>query len=142
LSQRSYTAYPPQVVVGIVGYYIYPFAQSRTWPLAGFTYTEVWGVISVILSILWLVPSTAYKIPWLADFVMSFGWWPAFGAVVKEINCGPFFTMSMGNGTCSNWKAVQAFCFLSAIAWLVTGLFGIQVVQARRRGGRGGGWFR
>lgn len=85
----------------------------------------------------------AYKVPWLADFALSVGWWVIFGLVLQAISCGDFFSMSLGDGGyCRNWKSVEVFCFLSGVAWFVTGLFGIQFVQARRRGGRGGGYFR
>ncbi|KAF7503684.1 hypothetical protein GJ744_003362 [Endocarpon pusillum] len=133
------------IVTAIIGYYLYPYAQNKTWPAKRFIFAETWAGLSIILSVLWLVPSMAHKIPWLADFVTSSGWWVSFGLILQAINqttnCGSFF--SSGNGTfCRNWKSVEAFCFISGIAWIVTGLFGIQFVQARRRGGRGGGRFR
>jgi hypothetical protein len=122
---------------------MHPFALNNTWPVPGFIFAMVWASLSVILAVIWLVPSMAHKIPWLADFAFSIGWWVTFGIIVKEIACGPFFSLNPGiGGDCRNWKSVQFFCFLSGVAWAVTGLFGIQFVQARRRGGRGGGFFR
>lgn len=142
-----YPAYTSQVVTAIIGYYLYPYSQSKTWPAKRFIFAETWAGLSIILSVLWLVPSMAHKIPWLADFVTSVGWWTSFGLIIQaigqQLNCGGFFTSNPDDGgLCRNWKTVEAFCFISGIAWIVTGLFGIQFVQARRRGGRGGGRFR
>lgn len=131
-----------QVVGGIISYYIHPYAQNNTWPAKRFIYTLIWACISVVVSVVWLVPTMSNRIPWLADFALSAGWWGAFGLILKAINCGQFFSMPPDDGGfCRNWKSVEAFCFLSGVAWFVTGLFGIQFVQQRRAGGRGGSRF-
>ena len=93
----------------------------------------------MLVGVLWVVPKTSQRIPWLVDFAISIGWWVIFALILKAINCGPFFSLTVaGNDFCRNWKSVQAFCFVSGICWFITGLFGIQFVQQRRSQGRGG----
>lgn len=135
-----------QIVTGIIGFYIHPYAQKKVWPAKRFIFAEVWACISIVVSIVWVVPSLSDRIPWLADFSLSVGWWISFALILKTdyiaTTCGKFFSMPPNdNGFCRNWKSVEAFCFLSGVAWFVTGLFGIQFVQQRRRGGRGGSRF-
>ena len=131
-----------QVVTGIIAFYLHPYAQEKAWPAKRFIFAEVWACISVVVSVVWLVPQLSNRIPWLADFTLSIGWWVSFALILKTIKCGQFFSLPPDdNGDCRNWKSVEAFCFLSGVAWFVTGLFGIQFVQQRRRGGRGGSRF-
>lgn len=63
----------------------------------------------------------------MTDFVLFVLWIVAFGLLVNFIgplHCGSIW--AWGNitqkGTCERWKAAVAFCFLSAIFWLVSAL--------------------
>lgn len=130
-------------MLSIIGYYIDPYVKSNTIPAKRFIFAMVWAILSIPISILEVIPERQrrkIRVPWPADFVLAIGWWAVFGLIVKGIPCGGFFSVAAsGDVFCRNWKIVQWFSLLGGVAWLVTGLFGIQFVQARRRGGRGGG---
>lgn len=60
------------------------------------------------------------------DVIISLAWFAAFGILVNALNrmpCGGVFqwgNIRVGRG-CSRWKAAEAFSFLSAVVWLVSG---------------------
>jgi hypothetical protein len=61
------------------------------------------------------------------DLVMSGGWFAAFALLVMyihDIDCGGAFHWSgiTHGGNCNQWKADEAFSFLSAIFWLCSAL--------------------
>jgi hypothetical protein len=61
------------------------------------------------------------------DFLTSFGWFAAFGALVDwihRINCGQAFNWGFiyHGGVCGQWKAAEAFSFIAAVFWLVSAL--------------------
>lgn len=142
LTLRGLELISAAVVAGIIGYYLHPFAETNTWPLKRFIFAETWAGISIILCIVWNIPRIDDEIPWWSDFFISIGWWTAFGLIIRAINCGQFFSLEIGfEGSCRNWKAAEAFCFISGIAWFVTGIFGIDVREKRRqRFGRSRWW--
>lgn len=61
------------------------------------------------------------------DVVLALAWFAAFGILVDELNslpCGSIWDWGVINdyNDCSRWKAAEAFSFLSAIVWLISGL--------------------
>lgn len=89
--------------------------------------------ISLLLGLFWLIPFAHSFFVWPVDIVISLAWFAAFGILVNTLDdlpCGGVW--AWGNITddtdCSRWKAAEAFSFLSAILWLVSGLLGLWFV--------------
>lgn len=61
------------------------------------------------------------------DIIIALCWFAAFGLEVDALNnvpCGGAFDWGYigDNDLCGRWKAAEAFSFLSAIIWLVSGI--------------------
>jgi len=63
------------------------------------------------------------------DILISLAWFAAFGVLVDTIKhqaCGSIWNWdswdSRGHSACGRWKSAEAFSFLSAIVWLVSGI--------------------
>ncbi|KAI0472757.1 membrane-associating domain-containing protein [Xylariaceae sp. FL0804] len=127
------------IVAGINGQYLHAVRHTSSWDQGRFIYTEVVAGLAIFLSIIWLFPFTSSFIHWPVDLVISICWFVAFGLLVNQLNgaCGYVFdwhNVSFDKGNyCGRWKAVIAFCFLSAICWLVSGLIGIFWVREHER---------
>lgn len=69
----------------------------------------------------------SYLPPLLVDIILSLAWFASFGLLVNalnDINCGGAFSWGgiTHNDICGRWRAAEAFSFLSAIIWLVSGI--------------------
>lgn len=63
----------------------------------------------------------------IVDIILSLAWFAAFGILVDAIHrldCGSIWHWSgfLSGDTCGRWKAAEAFAFLSAFVWLVSGI--------------------
>ncbi|KAL1982752.1 hypothetical protein VTN96DRAFT_934 [Rasamsonia emersonii] len=131
------------IVAGIVGYYLNQLDGSG-WPEGRWIYTEVIAALSILLGLFWLIPFASTFFVWPVDVVLALAWFAAFGILVDELNglpCGTIWDWGYINdyNDCSRWRAAEAFSFLSAITWLISGLLGLYFVwrvdvAARRRG--------
>ncbi|KAI9795207.1 MAG: hypothetical protein M1833_007289 [Piccolia ochrophora] len=115
------------VVAGLTGEYLHNYDKANVFPQKRFIYTEVVAGLSILFSLLWLIPFSAGFIHYPIDFVLFVLWIVAFGLLVDYIgplNCGSVFAWgsTFGKGTCQKWKANVAFAFLSAIFWLISAL--------------------
>ena len=86
---------------------------------------------------IWLLPFTYNFLHYPIDFLFSFAWFAAFGVLVNwihDINCGGAFHWGgLANGSyCGQWKAAEAFSFISACLWLASALLGIHVFHNLR----------
>ena len=83
--------------------------------------------LAVLFSLVWLLPFTSSFMHYPADFFLSFAWFAAFGAFVDylhKINCGRAFDWAgLNDGSrCGQWKAAEAFSFISACFWFASAL--------------------
>ena len=66
------------------------------------------------------------------DVIISLAWFAAFGLVFDALDgviCGGFDGLSpVDQGRCSTWETAEAFSFLSAFTWMVTGFLGLYLV--------------
>lgn len=100
--------------------------------------------ISVVASLLWLLPTTSHIVNLVGDVLFCGAWFAVFGLLqdyyANGMGCGSIWAwdgMTVMNRMCSRWNAAQAFSFLSAVFWCVS--FGLGVVVWKRgRGKRGG----
>lgn len=127
------------VVAGLTGEYLHSVRGSPAWTKKRFIYTEVIAAVSILVSLLWLLPFTATFIHWPVDFLLFVAWIVAFGLLVDFIgplHCGSVFHWGdiTHKGTCQKWKADVAFAFLSAIFWLASALLGLWYLRRRRAG--------
>ncbi|KAI1332809.1 marvel domain-containing protein [Xylariaceae sp. FL0255] len=128
------------IVAGLNGEYLHEVRNTSSWDQGRFIYTEVVAGIAIFLSIIWLFPFSSGFIHWPVDFLISAAWFVAFGLLVNYLDttlnhtCGYVFDWSnigLRGDQCGKWKAIIAFCFLSAIVWLVSGIIGIMWVRER-----------
>lgn len=67
------------------------------------------------------------------DIVISLAWFAAFGLLFDAFDgviCGGFdgFGPVSEAGNCASWETAEAFSFISAFTWLVTGFLGLYLV--------------
>ncbi|KAI0017437.1 marvel domain-containing protein [Xylariomycetidae sp. FL0641] len=124
------------IVAGVNGDYLHRYRHARSWDLGRFIYAEVVAGIALFLSLLWLVPFTASFVHWPGDLLVSVTWFVAFGLLVNQLHGSCGYVFDWGDvgfyrraGQCGEWKAVIAFCFLSAVVWLVSALVGFLWVR-------------
>jgi hypothetical protein len=118
-------------------------ADDEDWnPLGRLIFAIVWSSLSVIFAIIWAIPTTSSMKGFISDFIFTAGWAAVFGLLVDWFNdsgCGSPWAWRGGlslrrSDTCGQWRAAQAFSFLSMITWFATGVFGIiMVLRLRRR---------
>ncbi|KAI9035362.1 MARVEL domain-containing protein [Aspergillus affinis] len=126
------------VVAGIIGHYLAAFDNIDPWPQARWIYSEVVAGLSILLALIWLIPFSSSFFSWPFDIVISLAWFAAFGILVDAIHklsCGSIWHWGgiTHNNSCSRWKAAEAFAFISAIVWLVSGIVGIWFTFRVRR---------
>jgi len=125
------------VVLGIAAH----FLNVHEGPRGREIYTIVLAALSAVLSLLWLLPRTSALLHVPADLIFSAGWFAAFGILVNWMNgnnCGRAFQWGgiYRGGRCNEWRASQAFAFLSAVFWLCSALLGCWVHHKVTRGDR------
>jgi hypothetical protein len=95
-------------------------------PFGREVYTEIISAISLLLSLVWMLPFTGNMMHYPADFILSAGWFAAFAVLLKwlrKIDCGSAFGwngIQHLHNDCTRWRASEAFAFLSAIFWLAS----------------------
>lgn len=93
--------------------------------------------LSILLSLLWLLPFAGSFVHWPVDLVLAACWFAAFGLIVDWLggSCGGAFDWAglglRGGASCATWKADEAFAFLSALCWLVSTLLGVYWLRKR-----------
>ncbi|KAG6014280.1 hypothetical protein E4U43_006724 [Claviceps pusilla] len=113
------------------------------WAFKRIIYTMTVSAVASLLAVLWLFPFSATFVHWPGDTFISILWWVAFGLLSNSMpaRCGFFMAWQ-----CSKYKAMVAFCFLSALVWLAsaaTGIFAVRRPEDRPDGAKSsGGWFR
>jgi len=128
------------VVLGLDAHFLHIHHKTDNGPLGREIYVIVLSVLSVLLALVWMIPTTAAMLHVPADLILSLGWFAAFGVLVNYlhlIGCGSYFTWGgiTGGSICNQWQATEAFSFLSAIFWAASAIIGIWV--ARDLGRRG-----
>ncbi|OCL09559.1 hypothetical protein AOQ84DRAFT_375732 [Glonium stellatum] len=125
------------VVMGIVAFFLHQHHKYNIGPEGREIYTEVIAVISVVLSLVWLLPFTSQFLHYPFDLIISAAWFAAFAALVNwihRLNCGGIFHWAgLTNGSyCGQWKAAEAFSFISACFWLASAILGWYVYHHLR----------
>ena len=129
------------IVAAIIGSYMRHHSSSDNWPQARFIYTLVVSALSMLFGLIWLIPTSGGFFSWGADIFLSLCWWAAFALMVlftkQQCGSGAFdwngIKVMGHDGGCAQWRAVQAFAFLSAVFWLVSAIVGIWFTHRERR---------
>jgi succinate dehydrogenase hydrophobic anchor subunit len=93
-------------------------------PFGREVYTEILSAISLLLSLVWMIPFNIMHYP--ADFLLSAGWFADFAVLLiwlHKIDCGSAFGwngIQHLHNDCTRWRASEAFAFLSAIFWFAS----------------------
>jgi hypothetical protein len=125
------------VVLGINGYFLHVYHHTRQGPIHREIYIEVIAGVATIASLVLMLPFT-YKILYYPfDFIISAGWFAAFALQVNQIyntKCGAIFYWGgiQHSGYCNQWKAAEAFSFMSAIFWLSSCILGVYIFHKDR----------
>jgi hypothetical protein len=115
-----------KVVVGIVGYFLHYYEDNAAYPNVRLVYTEVVAALSMLCSILWIAFSTAESCSIGPDLFVSLAWFAAFGSLMEYVDChhctaSPFnihYRTKIGNGLCKEWRATEAFAFITGVLFL------------------------
>jgi len=127
------------VVLGLVAHFLHQRDKYGVGPLGRSIYTIIIASLSVLLSLAWLIPTTHSMIGYVSDFVLSAAWFAAFGVLVNwvsRMNCGGIWywgNIAVRGSYCGQWKAAQAFSFISAIFWFASFVLGLVVVHKLNR---------
>jgi len=128
------------VVLGLVAHFLHQRDKYGVGPLGRSIYTVVIASLSILFSLVWLVPTTASMLNYPFDLLLSAAWFAAFGVLVNwvdRINCGRIWywgDISFRSNNCGQWKAAQAFSFISAVFWFASFVLGVIVYHKLTRG--------
>ena len=120
------------IVLGLTAYFLHARVRHGVGPFGRIVYTVIWSSLSILFSIIWMIPTKSTIASYGSDLVFTAGWAAAFGVLVRYFNtqaCGSAwawtgFSLSRSN-TCGQWKAAQAFSFLSLVVWFATFVLGV-----------------
>ncbi|KAF4304219.1 hypothetical protein GTA08_BOTSDO08150 [Botryosphaeria dothidea] len=127
------------VCLGISAYFIHRYHDGeRNLPNGRTIYTIVIAAVSLVTSLIWMIPFTGTFFHYPFDFILSLAWFASFGALVEYIhdaNCGTAFGWrGLYRGSfCDKWRANEAFAFISACFWLASTLLGAYVFHKKTR---------
>ena len=124
------------VVLGLTAYFLHAHNKYGVGPYARLIYSVIWASLSILAAIIWAIPTTSSMTGYVSDFVFTAGWGAVFGLLVSWYNgagCGSAwnwtgFSLSRSN-TCGQWRAAQAFSFLSMVVWFATFVLGLITVH-------------
>ncbi|OAL55517.1 hypothetical protein IQ07DRAFT_639192 [Pyrenochaeta sp. DS3sAY3a] len=128
------------IVLGLTAYFLHQRREHGIGPFARLVYSIIWSSLSIIAAVIWAIPTTSSMTGYVSDLVFTGGWAAVFGLLVSWFNganCGSAwnwtgFSLSRSN-MCGQWRAAQAFSFLSMVVWFATFVLGILTVHRLNR---------
>jgi len=125
------------VVLGLDAYFIdlYRHHRGPTGILGREIFIIVWAVLSVLLALVWMIPTRSSMLHVPADLVLSLGWFAAFGLLVNYLHradCGGAFRWGSitHGGICNQFQATEAFSFIGACCWAASAIIGLWVSRS------------
>ncbi|KAH8690814.1 membrane-associating domain-containing protein [Talaromyces proteolyticus] len=116
------------IVAGLAGHSLSTLTGDQdNFYTARSIYAEVVAALSIVLGVVLMVPILHGYFVWPIDITISLAWFAAFGVLFNALQ-GTVCGLDPNTGTfvdCTEWKVSEAFAFLSAIVWLITGGVGI-----------------
>ena len=114
-------------VAGLTGEYLHKNRGARASTHKRYIYTIVVAAISILFSLLFLLPFLGSFAKWPMDLILFVLWMVAFALLAdanSDNNCGSIWRW--GNVTsrdaCGKYKANMAFAFLASIFFLVSAI--------------------
>lgn len=137
LINRVCTANIQQGVLAIAAHFIHVHEA----PLGRNAYAAAIAALSVILSVLWLIPRTSAMLHFAGDAFLAMAWFTAFGIEAQWIKyhnrcaSGAFqWRGALHGGRCGRWKAMEAMSFIGAIFWVASAMLSLWVERRARKG--------
>ncbi|KAH9882847.1 hypothetical protein J1614_000213 [Plenodomus biglobosus] len=128
------------IVLGLTAYFLYQRTRHDDGPLGRLIFTTIWSSLSVIMSVIWAVPTSSSMTGYMSDLVFTAGWAAVFALYVRYFNrtgCGDAWNWSgvsfSRTNSCGQWRAAQAFSFLSLVLWFATFVLGVITVHRLKR---------
>ncbi|KAF2453873.1 membrane-associating domain-containing protein [Lineolata rhizophorae] len=122
------------VVLGLIANFLHQHDEGNggAGPLGREIYTEVVAALAILLSVALLIPTKTSFLIYPVDLLASAAWFAAFGALVDWLDdqsCGGVWYWSnlTNDSWCGEWKAAEAFSFISACLWFASFLLGVFV---------------
>ncbi|KAH6642375.1 hypothetical protein C7974DRAFT_100588 [Boeremia exigua] len=136
------------VVLGLTAYFMYARERRGVGPFGRTIFAIVWSSLSIIVSIVWIIPTKSSMASYGSDLLFTAGWAAVFAVLVIWFNgagCGSAWAWSglslSRSNYCGQWKAAQAFSFLSLVVWFTTFVLGV-ITYHRINEGTRQGWGR
>ncbi|KAH8716827.1 hypothetical protein GQ44DRAFT_762453 [Phaeosphaeriaceae sp. PMI808] len=128
------------IVLGLTAYFLHARRHHGVGPYGRLIYSIIWSSLSLIVSIIWAIPTTSSITGYGSDLVFTGGWAAVFGLLVtwfSHAGCGSAwnwtgFSLSRSNA-CGQWRAAQAFSFLSLVFWFASFCLGVITVHRLSR---------
>jgi len=120
------------VVIGLDAHFLYIHHKTKYGPLGREIYVIVLSSLALLLSLVWMLPTTSAMLHVPMDLIISLGWFAAFGVLVNFLHssgCGSAFSWGgiTHGGSCNQWQAAEAFSFISGCLWAASALIGLWV---------------
>ncbi|KAF1841812.1 uncharacterized protein K460DRAFT_174158 [Cucurbitaria berberidis CBS 394.84] len=120
------------IVLGLTAYFLHQREKYGVGPFGRLVYSVVIAAISVVLSLIWMIPTTSSIVNYATDLLFCAAWFAAFGVLQDwyddALQCGSTWDwrgIGFWNGLCGQWNAAQAFSFLAAVFWFASFILGI-----------------
>lgn len=128
------------IVLGLTAYFLYARSRYHVGPFGRVVFSVIWSSLSIIFALIWAIPTSSSITGYTSDLILTAGWGAVFGLLVRWFNragCGSAWNWSgvslSRNNSCGQWRAAQAFSFLSMIFWFATFLLGVITVHRLSR---------
>ncbi|OCK75685.1 hypothetical protein K432DRAFT_408810 [Lepidopterella palustris CBS 459.81] len=125
------------IVLGIIAYFINQHSRDNgVGSLSREIYVEVIAALSVLLSLIWMIPFTWQSLYYPVDFLISFAWFAAFGVLVNWLfnyPCGNYSyyyywgVLYSFDPYCAKWRTAEAFSFIAGLLFLISAFLGIHI---------------
>jgi hypothetical protein len=127
------------VVLGLTSYLLHLNHVHLIGPFGRLFYAVVVAAISVVASLIWMLPTTSHIANYIADLLFCALWFAVFGLLQDsyedDMTCGSKWhweDMALKNGVCAQWNGAQAFSFLSAVLWFASFVLGLLVWKSAK----------
>ncbi|CAO2657566.1 Nn.00g036920.m01.CDS01 [Neocucurbitaria sp. VM-36] len=128
------------IVLGLTSYLLDQYDKTGGGPFARLVFTVVISAVSVVLSLIWIIPTTNSIAHYVADLLFCAAWFAVFGLLQdwygNVLMCRD--TWHWGNvesmtSLCGLAKAARAFGLLAAMLWFASFVLGMLVVHRKER---------
>ncbi|KAJ4316836.1 hypothetical protein N0V94_005249 [Neodidymelliopsis sp. IMI 364377] len=87
------------IVLGLTAYFLSQRTRHGVGPFGRIVFTVIWASLSILLSIIWMIPTKSTMASYGSDLVFTAGWAAAFALLVRWFNgvhCGSAWSWGGG----------------------------------------------